>query len=423
MAGGGEAMAIDSAELEAALPTFMESIRALPRTFWITALGAMLLALAGYTFVFLAYYVRDLGYSKATAGAVVSVSFAGALTASLIGGQLADRLGRNRTIVIGAGLAGAFTILLSQVHSVEAIMIVAYLQATMGWSCYTATRALAADLVPKKHQLAGFAVLRFGLNIGFGFGSVIGAVTSSRSFQTLFIASATMFFVLGVIAMIFFPRGRVVTAHEKGGRGLFKTAMGDRKFVVFLVSQFIACLVYVQAFSGLALQFGDYGYSPETYGLMIAVFNGFLIVFAELPISAVVNRHSRIGAIALGSVLIGFGLMLTAFSGSIVWLAITIIIWTIGEMVATPSANAYTAEVSPPHMRGRYAGLHGVSEFGAWAVGPVIGGLLLTWSSNGLWIFCALAGVFSAVLLLFGSRAREPHVEVHEVAASPAEVE
>ena len=58
----------------------------------------------------------------------------------------------------------------------------------------------------------------------------------------------------------------------------------------------------------------------------------------------------------------------------------------LGEMAVGPAASALAVELSPVPLRGRYSALFQTSWTLSSVTGPVAIGLLLTWSSTGLWV-------------------------------------
>jgi MFS family permease len=42
-------------------------------------------------------------------------------------------------------------------------------------------------------------------------------------------------------------------------------------------------------------------------------------------------------------------------------LALTVLIWTLGEIIYAPVASAYVADIAPEHLRGRYQGAWGLT--------------------------------------------------------------
>src|SRR5437762_2732339 len=83
----------------------------LPRAFWWLWLGSLVNRLGGFLFTFLALYLtRVRGYSAAQVGLVVALYGAGSTLAGLVGGALADRIGRRRTLLLSTSL-GALAML------------------------------------------------------------------------------------------------------------------------------------------------------------------------------------------------------------------------------------------------------------------------------------------------------------------------
>src|SRR3974390_3543394 len=98
-------------------------LRALPRGAWILFFGTFLNKFGTFVLPFLAIYMTGLGYTPAQAGLAIAAYGIGTLGACLLGGHLAARLGRRRTIVLSM-LAGATMMLcLSQVRSLPLIVV------------------------------------------------------------------------------------------------------------------------------------------------------------------------------------------------------------------------------------------------------------------------------------------------------------
>ena len=66
---------------------------------------------------------------------------------------------------------------------------------------------------------------------------------------------------------------------------------------------------------------------------------------------------------------------LVAFADAAWFFALTVVIWTLGEMLQSPSNAATVAALSPPMLRGRYQGLNSLNWSAGTALAPVLGGL------------------------------------------------
>src|SRR4029078_4198651 len=79
----------------------------LPRTFWILCAGIFVNRAGAFVVPFLSVYLTQArGYPAATAGFVAALYGAAARSASLIGGYLADHVGRRRTMLLALVLGG-----------------------------------------------------------------------------------------------------------------------------------------------------------------------------------------------------------------------------------------------------------------------------------------------------------------------------
>ncbi len=112
--------------------------------------------------------------------------------------------------------------------------------------------------------------------------------------------------------------------------------------------------------------------------------------------------------LALAALVMGVGFGLTAFADTIWLYGLTVLIWTLGEMLNSPSNATLIAELSPAALRGRYQGVFSLSWQLAGALAPVLGGLLREQAGNtALWLACAGIGVVTAVAHLVSGPARE----------------
>src|SRR5262249_17442075 len=103
--------------------TLAESLRALPRGAWILFIGTFLNKFGTFVMPFLAIYMTGLGYSAAQSGLAIGSYGVGTLGACLLGGYLADRFGRRKTIVLSMFSAAVAMLCLSQARSLAMIIL------------------------------------------------------------------------------------------------------------------------------------------------------------------------------------------------------------------------------------------------------------------------------------------------------------
>ena len=79
-------------------PTLLSTLRTLPRPVWILFFGSFLNKFGAFVVPFLALYMTRQGFTLADAGFAIGAYGIGNLIASLLGGYLADTLGRRKTM-------------------------------------------------------------------------------------------------------------------------------------------------------------------------------------------------------------------------------------------------------------------------------------------------------------------------------------
>jgi MFS family permease len=157
--------------------------------------------------------------------------------------------------------------------------------------------------------------------------------------------------------------------------------------------------VYFQQEAALPLQIVADGHTTAVYGLLISL-NGLVVTVFELPLTTYTRRFPPRSVIAAGSLLEGIGFGATALAVSAPALAATVVVWTFGEIVTAPVAAAYVADISPAHMRGRYAGAFSMTFGLALVIGPAAGTAVYAVSPDLLWAGCLAVSAVAAAAIL-----------------------
>jgi MFS family permease len=380
--------------------TLMQNLRALPREAWFLYAGTFINRFGGFVIPFLALYLRKKGFSNEQAALPLMSYGLGHLVAALLGGFLADRIGRRKTISLSMFTSAASMLLLSRAESLESIIAFAALAGLTTELYRPATSALLTDLVPVELRVTAFAGMRWSLNAGWALGmATAGFVSTEYSYQWLFIGDAMTSTLFGIIAWVTLPHGLRASGVAAKWSTALRVMRHDTRFHKLLLGQFAIALVFLQMSSTFGLHVTSCGFSTKVYGFIIAV-NGVLIVLLELPLTEYTRRWPAHRVIAIGYVLIGLGFASTAWANTIPALVIVVVVFTIGEMIAMPVSAAYIAESVPGIMRGRYMGAYGL----VWALGltfgPSTGVRLHEESPLLLWSACGVLGLIAAAIVL-----------------------
>ena len=390
--------------------TLRSSLRALPRAAWILFFGTFLNKFGGFVIPFLTLYLTGQGYSVGQAGLAVSAYGVGNLGASLLGGHLADKFGRRQTIVLSMFSGAATMMLLSQAHSFGLIVALVALTGLANEFYRPASQALLADVVPPGQRMTAFAALRVSFNAGFAFGPATAGLLAAYGYFWLFAGDAATSALFGMVVLFALPRGVAGTQNNASWGEALRVLRRDHRLHQLLLANFAIGLIFFQLGSVFGLHVTGLGFSPAVYGAIVS-FNGALIVFCELPLTRLTRKFPARRVMAAGHLLCAVGFALNAFAHTIPAMLLCMLIFTLGEMITMPTMVAYLAELAPPHMRGRYMGISGLT----WALGLIIGpagGLkLFAVSPTAYWIVAASAGVFAAVVISARPRAGSPEMK------------
>ncbi len=386
--------------------SLLHDLKALPREAWFLYLGTFINRFGGFVIPFLALYLSGKGFTDAQVAVPMMSYGLGHLAASALGGYLADRIGRRKTISLSMFSSAVAMLLLSGAETLWAMTFLTALAGITTELYRPATSALLTDLVSPEQRVTAFAGLRWALNAGWALGMATAGLVSEHSFRWLFIGDAVTSTLFGIIAWMALPHGLRASGIAASWLAALRVMRHDTRFHRLLLAQLAIALVFLQMSSTFALHIQSCGFSSKVYGFIVA-FNGLLIVLFELPLTQYTRRWPAPLVIAAGYVLIGGGFAAIGWARTIPAFAVVVVVFTLGEMISMPVSSAYIAETVPGIMRGRYMGMYGL----VWAVGltfgPSTGVRLHGESPLLLWGGCGVLGLLAAVVVL-RTRAPEP---------------
>ncbi|MET0425279.1 MAG: MFS transporter [Actinoplanes sp.] len=403
---------------------FTQAAGGLPRQFWFLWTGTLINRLGSFVVIFLAIYLTgDRHFSQSQAGLVIGLYGVGGAIGTTVGGVLADRWGRRPTMLVAQFGAAALMLALGFAHSYLHILAAAFLLGVFSEAVRPAFSAMMVDIVPDRDRVRAYSLNYWAINLGFALAALGAGLAAKADYLLLFVVDAGTTLATAIISLIFLRETR--PAHpvvaRKRGPGL-GTVLRDRTFLLYVLISLGGVIVMMQHMSTLPIAMTADGLSPATYGAVIAV-NGVLIVLGQLFVPKLIEGRDRERVLALATLIIGVGFGLVALADSAWFFAFTVVIWTLGEMLQSPSNAAAVAELSPPALRGRYQGLNSLGWSAGTALAPIAGGFTQEHLGDAaLWIGCFVvcALVAAGHLLAAPSRRRR----IAELAAlTPAPVD
>lgn len=380
-----------------------ESVSGLPPAFWWLWTSTLVNRLGAFVITFLAMYLTlERGYSASYAGVVAAMLGLGGAVSAIGGGVLADRLGRRPTILMAQVAAAAAVALLGFVRDPAAIIGAAFLVGLSTNASRPAVQAMMADIVAPEDRIRAFSLNYWAVNLGFAISSAAAGLIAEHGYLLLFVGEAAMTLLCAIVVFVKVPESRPVrddaggSAAKEPGIGI-GTVLRDRRFMAVVGLSFLVALLFMQGYVALPVAMGLSGLSSSDFGTAIAV-NGVLVVVLQIPVTRLIEHRHPAKLLVAAALLTGYGFALNAFAGSLLLYTLAVCVWTLGEIINSPTQMGLVARLSPTHGRGRYQGVHALSWSVAALVAPLAGGSVIDrWGADMLWAGCAVLGTATAL--------------------------
>lgn len=329
---------------------------------------------------------QKLGNTKSDAGGMISFLILTEAPCLILGGKLADSIGRKRIIVI-CSLAGAFFYILCGLlpHSNSMVWFI-----VLASDIYTITfpsfNAMLADLTKPENRRSAFSLMYFGINVGMSVSAIIGGMLFKDHLQLLFLLdAATTIGYTAVIALnvpeTFRRRQKEENTSEPPPEkhSLYGALKCVPILVVFILLLFSYDFCYSQWNFMLPAQFGDmFGQDGARLFSILCSANCFTVIFLTPVVTSLSHRFRPLAIVAAGGFLyftaylgfaLGNGLALFFFFGEL---------FTLGEIITTIQIEAFVTGHSPADCRGRISAFENFIRGSASAWGPFVMGRVLT---------------------------------------------
>ncbi|WP_310717843.1 MDR family MFS transporter [Streptomyces lydicus] len=415
----------------------LESVSGLPRQFWWLWTSTLINRLGAFVATFLALYLTvERGHSASYAGLVGALYGLGGVISSVGAGVLTDRLGRRPTMLVAQLSTAASVALLGFMTDPVAIAAVAGVVGMATNASRPAVQAMMADIVAPEDRVRAFALNYWAINLGFAVSSTAAGLIAQHGYLALFLGESTLVLACALVVFFKLPESRpaataTATAsddRDAGGSGpaavSMRTVVRDGRFMTVVGLNLLLALIFQQAYVSMPVSMGQDGFSSADFGTVIAV-NGVLVVLLQIPVTRFIEHRSPAMLLIGSALLAGYGFGLTALAGSVAMYALAVVVWTLGEIINSPTQMGLVVRLSPLHGRGRYQGMYSLSWSVASLAAPLLGGTVIDhYGADVLWAGCAAVGTVAALgygLLLRSLPGRTEVVAADGSAGAPAE--
>ncbi len=415
--------------LRSLFATYRAAFAGLGRPVWLLSIASLINRAGTMVMPFLLLFlVERRGFTTTEAGQTLALYGVVAMVASYAGGRLCDRFGAIRILKASLLLTGFAFLALGRVEGRLAIAGMVILLSLVGEVFRAANlTALTAASAPGERSRS-IALLRLAINAGMAVGPSVGGLLAAYGYEWLFVVDGATSILAAGLLQIAFPGGAAAGAARAAGAEAVPVAPGapvagrtslemasrpmpsrpmasravpprrsafrDRPLLAILGLVFLLNIVAFQIASTFPLSLRDlYGFSKAWIGLALAV-NTLIIILFEMVLVHSLRDRDPLKVAAVGAVLFCGGLALLPFGRGFGYLASTIVVWTLGEMLVFPLVTSAIAARAPEESVGAYMGMLSFAFAAAFVAAPLAG----TWvyeqlGPRTLWLGCGAVGL------------------------------
>ncbi len=401
----------------------------LPKSIYILFFARMVNSMGAFVYPFLTIYLtKTLSLDEGEAGFIVMLAVTAHLPGLLVGGRLADWLGRKKILLLFQSLAAICLIPCAFLNNPFLIPRLLILSAFFHGAAQPASTAMTTDLTNPGNRKAAFSLLYLGGNIGFAVGPLIAGFLYNNYLMWIFLGDAGTTFASLTLVYLFVKETlpskeeieesfKLENNYERAEKGnLWQVLWKRPALLLFTLISLIYSFVYSQMSFSIPIQvvelFGDKG--PKIFGVIMTT-NALVVSCLTIIIISLTHKIKPVLNVALAGVLYAIGFGMIFFITGLPWFLFSTVIWSIGEILVTTNTNVYIANHTPMSHRGRFNAVIPVVMGAGFALGPLISGdYIREYGIKNVWpmiFFLSLAAtLFMYILYLSGKKKENKNI-------------
>jgi MFS family permease len=205
-----------------AVATLTGPWRGLSRTVWILVVARAVNRIGAFTLPFLGVVLTvEFGASLGQTGLILAVFGAATIPSRLLGGQLADRLGRRLTIVLGLTGCAIAQLWIALSHTLWSAVLATILLGLAFEIYEPPSQAMIADVTEPSDRPAAYGLYSAALAAAGVLAGLLAATISHVDLRWLFVADAVTCLTCAALVALALP-----TSARSGGGEMRESATG-----------------------------------------------------------------------------------------------------------------------------------------------------------------------------------------------------
>ncbi|MFO7887276.1 MAG: MFS transporter [Eubacteriales bacterium] len=398
----------------------IQPYKGLRREVYILFISRFVNAIGALIFPFMTLILREkIGLPESEVGLFTALGGLLYAPASLLGGNLADKFGRKKLLLIFQTL-GMFSYVICYFMEPSIEMVYVLISASVFFGIAGPSHdAMIGDITSEKDREGAYSLLYLGFNLGFGFAMIFAGRLFAHHLNLMFLIDAvTAFIALALIAIFiretYDPSEKEETIIDSSERSdmeaafegsIIKVLFNRPILIYFALGIFGYRFVYSQ-WSFLMPMHATFNFGVEEGSLIygsIGSINAFTVVFFTPVLTSMFTRFSNLRRVVFSGFLFVLGFGILGFI-SYKWVFyLSVFIFTLGEILEAISVMPFIMNHTPSSHRGRMSSVLPIIMGAGFSVGPLVMGYVLEYTSFEFsWKFAAsivLIASFAMIIL------------------------
>lgn len=380
--------------------------RSFPKTFWIANTIELVERWAWYGFFMLfANYLTSssdqggLELSQSQKGWIMGIGTGILYFLPVITGSIADKYGYKKVLLLAFSIYTSAFFIFPYFDSFVGVFAI-YLYLALGAALFKPIiSATISKTTNSSNSSVGFGIFYMMVNIGAFFGPMYTLFFRDGSYDIVFQISGFMIALNFILLLFYKEPGREKTTDSFGNivsqafKNIFSVLKKDMNFLIFLIivagfwtmynQLFFTLPVFIEQwvdtstlYNFFAVHFpffsNHYGTNGQMDAEFITNFDALYIIIFQILISFMVLKWKPLTSMTSGFLVNAIGISLTLYTQNVVFLMASMLIFGIGEMMASPKITEYIGLIAPSDKKALYMGFSFIPVF----IGNVLAGIV-----------------------------------------------
>lgn len=370
------------------LKKHIQVYQGLPRSVYILFISTVINKIGGFIAPLMTLILTvKIGLPDSQVGLVATISMLSQAPFVVIGGNLVDRYGAKKVIVILHTIGALLYLIGSVIKPSIWLAVLIILASDLYAMAFSAPNALIPIVTSKEKTKNAYSLMYLGLNLGLAIGPLIGGLLFNKYLSLLFVFDAiTTLISVGLVLFLLdedygykYVESDDVEAEKFSEQiSILKFLLRNPMIIFVSISLLIFNFGYIQWNFLLPLQtvaiFNDSG--PKNFSFLLSI-NAITVLVLSPILTSVTQKASSLKSMFFGGIFYIISFLIFAISNGMSLFIVSIIVMTIGEILIAINMNHYIALSTPKMLLGRANSLISAISGAGYAIGPVIMGMML----------------------------------------------